>query len=106
MKTRNGFRWVGLFAGAPYGDCDETIDDYRKIHNTVEKSSILNRLETLSPARTSAPTYDLFTGERFGAGLYQDGEFLLTTDFVRYYKNHDIGIPLEYEEYLVSNNLI
>ena len=106
VKTKHGFRCFGFFAGLPYGDCDERIDDYRKMQNSVKKADVLKRFDSISPARTSAPTHDIFTGEAFGAGLYQDGDFLFTTDFVRYYRKLDIGIPPEYEKYLLSNNFI
>lgn len=42
----------------------------------------------------------MFTGEKLQEGVYQDGDFKFTLDFLHYYKNYDIGIPLEYEEYL------
>ena len=42
----------------------------------------------------------MFTGERIQAGKYKDGKYVFPLDFLHYYKNYDIGIPLEYEEYL------
>ena len=43
---------------------------------------------------------DIFTGELFNAGFYEDGEYRFPVDFLRYYKTRDIGIPYEYEAYL------
>lgn len=84
MKTKHGFHFIGLFTGAPYGDCDETLESYRGVRNSVKKDDVLRHLESCQLARTSAPTYDIVTQEQFGAGLYNDGEYLITTDFVRY----------------------
>ena len=42
----------------------------------------------------------MVTGERIQAGIYKDGKYVFPLDFLHYYKNYDIGIPLEYEEYL------
>lgn len=106
MKEGHGFLWFGLFEGAPYGDCTEKVEDYEKLINQISKAKVLKHIDSLSPSLTSAPTYDVFTGERFGAGLYNDGKFLFTTDFVRYYRDRDIGIPIEYEEYLINNKIV
>lgn len=41
-------------------------------------------------------------GEELTAGKCVDGEFVFPLDFLHYYKNYDIGIPYDYEEYLKS----
>ena len=106
MKTIGGYKYFGLFEGLPYGDCDEKYDDYRAFNNTVSKESVVKRIESLSLGITSEPTYDLFTGERFYAGFYVDGDYVFTTDFARYYKERDIGLPPKYERYLIDNNFV
>ena len=63
---------------------------------------LLAHLESLDGAYTSEPTYDLFTGEKFLAGLCDDGDFTFTTDFIRYYKQGIVDIPKEYEDYLIE----
>ena len=45
---------------------------------------------------------DRFTGEMFNAGIYKDGPFTFSVDFFRYYKTQEIGLPREYEEYLLN----
>jgi hypothetical protein len=48
-------------------------------------------------------TYDIFTGERLEmAGLIEDGDFCFPIDFIHYYEKYDIGIPIEYEKYIIS----
>ena len=106
MIERNGYRGFGFFKGSPYGVAEESFLEYEKIHNNSSKRSILRHIGQLEPALTSAPTYDIFTGEKFQAGLFTDGDFVFTTDFAKYYREHDIGIPAEYERYLVENSLI
>ena len=90
----------GYFKGMPYEDCEENFDDYRKLHNSISKAKVIAHIESLDKGLTSLPTKDLFTGEALQAGLYEDGEFVFPLDFLHYYKNYDIGIPLEYEAYL------
>lgn len=48
---------------------------------------------------------DIFTGEKLTAGQYIDGEFRFPLEFLHYYKNYDIGIPPEYEEYLMKKGV-
>ena len=44
----------------------------------------------------------MFTGEKLSAGMFVDENFAFPFDFLHYYKNYDIGIPYDYEEYLKS----
>ena len=59
-------------------------------------------MESLGEWLSSEISRDLFTGEQFHAGIYEDGGFVFPVDFLRYYKTRDIGIPYEYETYLKS----
>lgn len=92
----------GYFKGLPYGDCDEDFEEYRRYKNTISREKIYEHMNLLDKWRTSAPTQDIFTGENLEAGLCIDGEFSFPLDFLHYYKNYDIGIPYDYEEYLKS----
>ncbi len=103
MITYNGFKRIGYFKGLPYGNCTERIEDYKRNDCKLDRKRVLSHLESIDPAITSEPTYDLFTGERFLAGLRQDGNYIITNDFVRYYKQGIVDIPKEYEEYLIEN---
>ena len=102
MIKVNGYNLIGFFEGLPYGMCSEHIEDYKRDGLLLERSSVLSRFDTLVGAFTSEPTYDLFTGEEFLAGLYDDGNYKITTDFIRYYKQGIVDIPEEYEEYLIN----
>ena len=61
-------------------------------------------IKGLNPALTSKPARDIFTGKeiRTHAGMYIDRSFLFPTDFLYYYEHYDIGIPPEYERYLME----
>ena len=92
----------GYFKGLPYGDCEENFDDYRKFKNTIPKEKVIEHIESddVEVWATSLYTCDMFTGEQLQAGMCEDGNFRFPFEFLHYYKNYDIGIPYEYEEYL------
>ena len=102
MITRNGFKCFGFFKGLPYGECNESMDDYSRADCVLNRDVVNHHFDELSAAYTSEPTYDLFTGELVLGGLYDDGNFLFTTDFVRYYRQGKVDIPKEYEQYLID----
>jgi hypothetical protein len=92
----------GFFDGMQYGKSEEDFEAYKKIKNQISKTDILLYLKSL-PIAAVAPmsVYDIFTGEPLEqAGLIDDGEFRFPIDFIHYYENYDIGIPLEYERYI------
>ena len=95
-------RLFGWFKGLPYGDCEENIEDYRKFKNHIPKEKVIEHIESddVEAWATSLATYDMFTGEKLDSGMYEDGNFRFPFDFLHYYKNYDIGIPYDYEEYL------
>lgn len=78
----------------------DTFKELSKVHNNIDKQKVIKHIESLDYLTGGVSTYDMFTGERLQAGQYIDGEFAFPLDFLHYYKNYDIGIPLEYEEYL------
>ena len=94
------YKDFGFFKGLPYKRCNENFEDYKKLHNSISKEEVLKHLETVDFWLTSPPSYDLFTGEKLHAGVFHDGAFCFPYEFLHYYKNYDIGIPYEYEEYL------
>ncbi len=106
MKKIQGINFIGLFEGLPYGDCTEHFEDYTRDDCAIDRKTVLAHLESLEGAYTSAPTYDLFTHEPFLAGLCDDDNFVITTDFIRYYKQGRVEIPKEYESYLINNKHI
>ena len=79
MITINGRKYIGLFKGLPYGDYNESIEDYKRDNCLIDRKLIINRFKSLTGAYTSEPTYDIFTGEQFPAGLCADGDFIFTT---------------------------
>lgn len=100
MKVLYGRKAFGFFEEMSCGIVTDKFEDLKSIHNTLKKEDIISYIESLDPAVSSERTTDMFTGEQFNASVYHDGEFTFTGDFFRYYKKYDIGIPLEYEEYL------
>lgn len=78
----------------------DTFKELSKVHNNIDKQKVIKHIESLDYLTGGVSTYDMFTGERLQAGQYIDGEFAFQLDFLHYHKNYDIGIPLEYEEYL------
>ena len=59
-------------------------------------------MDSLEKWSTSLTKRDIFTGEKLYVGKIVDSEFVFPLEFLHYYKNYDIGIPPEYEEYLKS----
>lgn len=92
----------GYFKGLPYEDSEESFEEYKSLKNSIPKEIIVEHIERLEHGLTSLPSYEIFTGEKLHAGVFQDGDFTFPYEFLHYYKNYDIGIPYEYEEYLKS----
>lgn len=90
----------GYFKGLPYERSSENFEDYKQFKNTIPKAKVIAHIEKLEEWLTSLPSNDIFTGKELHAGQYQDGEFRFPLEFLHYYKNYDIGIPYEYEDYL------
>ena len=106
MIYRGNVKAFGWFKGLPYRDveelCIEDFDEYRTYKNKISKDSVIKHIESMDPALATCISKDIFTGEYIEAGMYVDGDFRFPTDFLHYYKRHDIGIPYEYEDYLVN----
>ena len=100
MKTENGIHSFGFWAGMPYGITTDKYEDFEQFKNSIEKERVIKHIEALDDWIASEASEDLFTGERFNAGVYEDGDFTFPVDFLRYYKTKNIGIPYEYETYL------
>lgn len=93
----------GFFQGLPYdGYCTEKFDYYKHLKNSIPKEAVLEHISSLEAGLTTLPSKDMFTGEKLHAGAFWDGNFVFPYEFLHYYKNYDIGIPYEYEEYLKS----
>ena len=92
----------GFFKGMPYKESIEDFDEYRKLKNSIPKDKIIEHIEKLDAGLASPASYDMFTGEKLHAGAFWDGDFAFPYEFLHYYKNYDIGVPYEYEEYLKS----
>ena len=94
----------GFFKGMNYGECEDVFEDYKKFRNQLPKETILNYLKNL-PIAAIAPmsVWDIFTGEYLElAGLMEDGNFIFPIDFIHYYEKYPIGIPEEYEKYIIE----
>lgn len=99
MKIING-RYLFGFWDEVYSTKTDKYEDFLQYNNTIDKAKVIQHIETLDDWLASAIVTDRFTGEKFNAGFYRDGDFTFSVDFLRYYKTKDIGIPYEYEEYL------
>ena len=95
--------YFGFFKGTKWNG-NEDFESYKNIHNTIDKKDILAYLKQLPLSAASPMTVrDMFSGEMIKeAGIYEDGDFAFPTDFLHYYENYDIGIPLKYEAYLLT----
>ena len=92
----------GYFKGLPYENCDESFLDYIRFSNQLPKEKILKHMETLHPRSAPFEDKDILTGEPVSAGTVIDGTFIFPMDFLHYYRNYKIGIPYEYEAYIVK----
>ena len=102
MTIKNGLHLFGFWDGMPYGSPTDKYEDFAQFKNTIDKEKVIQHIESLDDWIASTMSTDMFTGEKFNAGFYEDGDFRFPVDFLRYYKAKDIGIPYEYEEYLKS----
>ncbi len=100
MKTNYGTIEFGFWEGQPYDTVTDKYEDFLSYKNTIDKQAVIKHIESLGAWLCSVRSYDMFTGEEFNSGFYEDGEYQFPVDFLRYYKTRDIGIPYEYEEYL------
>ena len=103
MKKSGKYYLFGFWDGMPYGEPTDEYDDFVGLKNRIAKQKVLQHVEELDDWLTSEMSVDRFTGERFNAGFYEDGPYRFSVDFIRYYKTHEeIGIPYEYEDYLMD----
>lgn len=100
MKIENGWFEFGFWAGMPYGTPTDAFEDFEQYKNTIDKEKVIKHIEGLDDWLACSMSKDIFTGEKFNAGFYEDGKFRFPVDFLRYYKTHNIGIPYEYENHL------
>lgn len=102
MKIVHNRKVFGFWEGMPYGIISDSFKDFMKYSNNISKEKVIAHIESLPDGLCSEQSHDIFTGEEFNSGVYNDGDFTFPIDFLRYYKKYDIGIPPEYEEYLNS----
>lgn len=96
----------GYFKGLPYDVCNENFSDYLKLKNSVRKEDVVQHIKHLEYGLTSLPSKDIFTGHSLQAGIFVDGDFRFPYEFLHYYENYDIGIPPEYEKYLIESGAL
>ena len=104
MKKVNGIIGFGLFRGMePDDDFNEAFDDYFYYKNRLSKSVVAAHIRSLPVAVSGVPVKDIFTGKDDGVdAVFNDGPFTFPIQFLRYYETYDIGIPPEYEDYLIN----
>lgn len=100
MRQENGYKMFGFWEGTPYGEPTDRYEDFLRLRNNIDREKVIRHIETLEDWISGTMSRDIFTGEQFNAGFYEDGEFRFPVDFLRYYKTRGIGIPYEYEAYL------
>lgn len=81
----------------------EDFEEYSQYRNILNKHVIAAHIRSLPMAVSSFPVTDIFSGKYDGNGaLYEDGPFRFPVQFLRYFETYDIGIPPEYEKYLID----
>lgn len=105
MKNVNNKMLFGYWNGMPYGQVTDTFEEMRKYKNSINKDAVIKHIKSLDPLVACMASHDIFTGESITAGMYEDGPFCMPLDFLKYYEEYAIGIPKEYEEYLIRNGV-
>ena len=104
MRNINGRWYFGYFKNSRYNTVTDTVEEMKTYKNSIDRNKVIKHIETKATlwllASTECCGIDLFTGEYFEDGDYDDGDFSFTVEFFRYYKRGDVGLPYEYEEYL------
>lgn len=104
IKEKDNNRiWFGDFHDLDEGKNE--FDLFKKFKNKISKNDILNHIKKLKYTISGNETevYDIFSNEKICiAGHYMDSNFMIAREFPYYFKNYDIGIPYEYEEYLIN----
>lgn len=100
MKVISNRKAFGFWREMPYRTLTDSFEECKRYRNSISKEAVIRHIEVLPVGISSVCSYDIFTGEEFNCGIYNDGEFTFPVDFFRYYKKCDIGIPPEYEAYL------
>lgn len=105
-KEINGIKIFGVWPGMDYNITIDTFEDFQGYFklNKIEKAVVADHIRNLDDALASGPVYDIFSGNKIANnhGMYEDGPFNFPIDFLYYYENYDIGIPQEYEDYLIN----
>ena len=101
MEQRNKEIWFGFFK-------EDGIDEFEKF---IYYDCNLNKREVIEHIKecnlwlngNETPLYDIFTDEYICLkNVYEDGKFMISEEFIYYFDKYDIGIPPEYEEYLIK----
>ena len=105
MIESNGQKLFGCFKGMEYDAnlCIEEFSDYLRFDNLLSKETILRHILSQQRGYSGGKSFDIFTGEEIGPmSIIVDGEFTFPADYVYYMEHYDIGIPPEYEQYLIE----
>ena len=105
MIEDNGIKGFGLFRGLPYGEiCTEDYREYLAYHNTLSRETIEKHIRSLNAGYCPmcSPRDEFMGIDLDCAGFYFDDPFRFPIDFLRYYTTYNIGIPPEYEKYLIE----
>lgn len=100
MKTVGDYTLFGYFEGAPYDYVTDTLADFEHLQNDLPRQVIIDHIQDLTPAISSARGKDAYSGDVYQAAQYDDGHFVFPIDVLRYLKQGKIGVPKEYEEYI------
>ena len=78
---------------------------YAKYKNKLLKTDIITHLQKQNYciSGNETPVYEIFNNKQIGIdSFYKENGYFIPCELVYYLKHYDIGIPYEYEEYLIN----
>lgn len=105
MKKEDGYIFFGWWDGIQADlkhEVTDNFEDYKNYKNKLSRKAIYEHIKGLEFGLACTYSVDKNTGKKLEAGIIYDGNFVFPYEFLYFYSHYDIGIPYEYEEYLVK----
>lgn len=106
MIVEMGQKFFGFLEGTPYDVVSDNISDLEFAKNPLTEETIIRHVESLDRwmmASNGAYVTDVYTGEKLQAGIYRDGNYVFPVEILTYLRRGKIGVPKEYEDYVLSS---